>query len=169
MTPSASFPPSLMARCLVALISMTSYNSARLSLPRLFSTSRISSPPRAGRRRGKRIERRLLFISLPFSFSLIESKHDAFYFGSGERGEPATGCQLSKRENKAHVFSKTSPRNGGLKVFLPIRGTESEVAGMISATSNINTVRDSSTVMPEGDKHADTSAETQRIPSFITV
>lgn len=73
------------------------------------------------------------------------------------------------RENKTHTFFKTSPRNGGIKVFLPIRGTESEVAGMISATSNINTVRDSSTVMPEGDKHADTSAETQRIPSFITV
>lgn len=37
---------------------------------------------------------------------------------------------------------------------LPIRGTESEVAGMISATSNMNTVRDSSTVMP-GTKTVD--------------
>lgn len=34
------------------------------------------------------------------------------------------------------------------KGFLPIRGTESEVAGMISATNNMKTVSDSSTVMP---------------------
>lgn len=32
-----------------------------------------------------------------------------------------------------------------------MRGTESEVAGMISATSNMNTVSDSNTVMPEKD------------------
>lgn len=38
-----------------------------------------------------------------------------------------------------------------MKRFLPMRGTESEVAGMISATSNMNTVRDSSTVMPGED------------------
>lgn len=41
-----------------------------------------------------------------------------------------------------------------LTSVLPIRGTESEVAGMISATSNMNTVRDSSTVMP-GTKTVD--------------
>lgn len=29
-----------------------------------------------------------------------------------------------------------------------MRGTESDVAGMISATSNMNTVRDSKTVIP---------------------
>lgn len=40
-----------------------------------------------------------------------------------------------------------------LNIVLPIRGTESEVAGMISATSNMNTVRDSSTVMPEKGRH----------------
>ena len=32
---------------------------------------------------------------------------------------------------------------------LPIRGTESEVAGMISATSSMKTVSDSRTVIPE--------------------
>lgn len=34
--------------------------------------------------------------------------------------------------------------------FLPMRGTESEVAGMISATSSMKTVRDSRTVIPAG-------------------
>lgn len=39
----------------------------------------------------------------------------------------------------------------------PIRGTESEVAGMISATSSMKTVSESSTVMPWGrDKKGDT-------------
>lgn len=32
---------------------------------------------------------------------------------------------------------------------LPIKGTESDVAGMISATSNMKTVRESKTVIPE--------------------
>lgn len=32
---------------------------------------------------------------------------------------------------------------------LPIKGTESEVAGMISATSSMKTVRDNKTVIPE--------------------
>lgn len=32
-----------------------------------------------------------------------------------------------------------------------MRGTESEVAGMISATSSMKTVRESRTVMPSGD------------------
>ncbi len=31
---------------------------------------------------------------------------------------------------------------------IPMRGTESDVAGMISATSNMKTVRDSKTVIP---------------------
>lgn len=34
----------------------------------------------------------------------------------------------------------------------PIRGTESEVAGIISATISMKTVRDSRTVMPEGSR-----------------
>lgn len=33
-----------------------------------------------------------------------------------------------------------------------MRGTESEVAGMISATSSMKTVRDSSTVIPDEEK-----------------
>lgn len=33
-------------------------------------------------------------------------------------------------------------------LHIPIRGTESDVAGMISATSNMKTVRDSKTVIP---------------------
>lgn len=33
---------------------------------------------------------------------------------------------------------------------IPIRGMESDVAGIISATSNMKTVRDSSTVIPGG-------------------
>lgn len=37
-------------------------------------------------------------------------------------------------------------------LFLPIRGTESEVAGMISATSSMKTVNDSNTVMPTQDR-----------------
>ena len=32
--------------------------------------------------------------------------------------------------------------------YVPMRGTESDVAGMISATSNMKTVRDSKTVIP---------------------
>lgn len=39
---------------------------------------------------------------------------------------------------------------GVWKCDLPIRGTESDVAGMISATSSMKTVSDSSTVMPGG-------------------
>src|SRR4029434_9548966 len=35
---------------------------------------------------------------------------------------------------------------------IPMRGTESDVAGMISATSSMNTVRDSSTVMPDMER-----------------
>lgn len=35
-----------------------------------------------------------------------------------------------------------------------MRGTESDVAGMISATSNMKTVRDSKTVMPK-DRQTD--------------
>lgn len=35
-----------------------------------------------------------------------------------------------------------------LQLDLPIKGTESEVAGIISATSSIKTVRESRTVMP---------------------
>lgn len=34
------------------------------------------------------------------------------------------------------------------KNTLPIKGTESDVAGMISATKSINTVRESRTVIP---------------------
>jgi len=34
-------------------------------------------------------------------------------------------------------------------VSLPIKGTESDVAGIISATSNMKTVRDNKTVIPE--------------------
>lgn len=37
----------------------------------------------------------------------------------------------------------------------PIRGTESDVAGMISATSSMKTVRDSSTVIPAQTQHKD--------------
>lgn len=39
------------------------------------------------------------------------------------------------------------------KINLPISGTESEVAGMISATSSMNTVRESRTVIPAGSEH----------------
>lgn len=35
----------------------------------------------------------------------------------------------------------------------PMRGTESDVAGMISATSSMKTVRDSSTVIPAQTQH----------------
>lgn len=35
---------------------------------------------------------------------------------------------------------------------MPMRGTESEVAGMISATSSMKTVSDSSTVIPGEEK-----------------
>lgn len=35
-----------------------------------------------------------------------------------------------------------------------MRGTESEVAGMISATSSMKTVRESRTVMPSGDRQS---------------
>lgn len=38
--------------------------------------------------------------------------------------------------------------------YIPIRGTESDVAGMISATSNMKTVRDSRTVIP-AETHTD--------------
>ena len=38
---------------------------------------------------------------------------------------------------------------------LPIKGTESEVAGMISATSSMKTVRESKTVIPETETHTD--------------
>lgn len=39
-----------------------------------------------------------------------------------------------------------------------MRGTESDVAGMISATSSMKTVSDSSTVMP-GDAHREGAKE----------
>lgn len=35
-----------------------------------------------------------------------------------------------------------------------MRGTESEVAGMISATSSMKTVKESRTVMPSGDRQS---------------
>lgn len=43
---------------------------------------------------------------------------------------------------------------------LPMRGTESDVAGMISATRSMKTVSESSTVMP-GDR--DTEGEHDRL------
>lgn len=55
-------------------------------------------------------------------------------------------------------------------LFLPIRGTESEVAGMISATNSMKTVRDSNTVMPGEDKKIRKSRfkiKQQKIYSFI--
>lgn len=39
-----------------------------------------------------------------------------------------------------------------LQPDLPIKGTESDVAGIISATSSIKTVRESRTVMPGKEK-----------------
>ena len=48
-----------------------------------------------------------------------------------------------------HPFS-LGRTTGALQCILPMRGTESEVAGMISATSNMKTVSESSTVMPRG-------------------
>lgn len=50
----------------------------------------------------------------------------------------------------------------------PIRGTESEVAGIISATNNIKTVRDSSTVMP-GEDRKQRWAETHRDNFLILI
>lgn len=43
--------------------------------------------------------------------------------------------------------------NKAEKIHLPISGTESEVAGMISATSSMNTVRERRTVIPGGSEH----------------
>lgn len=54
--------------------------------------------------------------------------------------------------------------NKSIKSVLPIRGTESEVAGMISATSNMKTVRDSSTVMPGEDS---TQTDEQKHRGYI--
>lgn len=39
------------------------------------------------------------------------------------------------------------------RLDLPIKGTESDVAGIISATRSIKTVSESRTVMPEGKKN----------------
>lgn len=53
--------------------------------------------------------------------------------------------------------AKQEPRSLALSVRnwhpinIPIKGTESEVAGMISATSSMKTVRDRRTVMPAGE------------------
>lgn len=45
---------------------------------------------------------------------------------------------------------------------LPIRGTESDVAGMISATSSMKTVRESNTVIPERETHSSLSGKKKK-------
>ena len=61
-------------------------------------------------------------------------------------------CSLSVLGNptgtlEAHVFREADG-------CLPIKGTESDVAGMISATNSMKTVRDNKTVIPETETHS---------------
>lgn len=71
---------------------------------------------------------------------------------------------------KAITFSDKTVRTF-LKnnLFLPIRGTESEVAGMISATNSMKTVSDSNTVMPGEERkiRKPKFTKTTEIYSFI--
>lgn len=48
---------------------------------------------------------------------------------------------------------------------VPMRGTESEVAGIISATSSMKTVRDSSTVIPAG-RHTEKQMGSEALATF---
>lgn len=59
---------------------------------------------------------------------------------------------LVMRGSRVKIYLKKSKNSA---VHIPMRGTESDVAGIISATSSIKTVRDSRTVIPAG-KHRDT-------------
>lgn len=80
--------------------------------------------------------------------------------------QTSKAISLSDDSYSINTPSKIKSKKKKVKGFLPIKGTESEVAGMISATSNMKTVSDSSTVMPGEDDDKKTRIKNRENLSF---